>query len=605
MREQLVILFVAVALKDSDSVARLLYRIGAPDARANLAAFRSDIDGVLDRHLPRTLGEVNARHLLSDLLDLAVKYRVRVPREYALLSPRLGLDGGHPPAALAGPGHPRRRPALRQGAARPAATTSAISRAGCSAPCSASRGWPRTCRRSCRRSSSISRPGASACTSAPTALEKVNTSLRAAAVIGFLGFCACGFIVGAFISFSQVPWTVRGYPVLGLLGTAAAAALFGAAFTWYLFGNRFGKISLRRLLPGKGSPAAVGRGAPPAATAQLHGEEAATLVRPRTDRRLLVPSEQPWRWDGRRDTRGDCSPGPAAGACAPGPGGLAPRPGDGADDRGPFLVGLQRRATVRRLGAELGARDGAPGGAVLHPVDDPPLRADVPLPLRLFALHLGGAQEAGRSLRGRHHPFHRRPRPAHRSARPAVDGVRPPGHVRPPGPVRHRSGHGGHVRAAAAPGERVRSAWLAPGRAPRGRGEPPRGRRRHRTDPGGAHPGPRPGGSVPRLVPGRPLARGDAPRLGGGGHRAATARGVPESAAARRRRGARRLRGGPRPERVRKRRALSRELRAHPVAPHGQVSGQPELPRLRAGHRLAPARGAVDGGPAGVGCGCR
>jgi membrane protein DedA with SNARE-associated domain len=41
-------------------------------------------------------------------------------------------------------------------------------------------------------------------------------------------------------------------PVLGLLGTAGAAALFGAAFTWYLFGNRFGKISLRRAPSGKG-----------------------------------------------------------------------------------------------------------------------------------------------------------------------------------------------------------------------------------------------------------------------------------------------------------------------------------------------------------------
>ena len=42
--------------------------------------------------------------------------------------------------------------------------------------------------------------------------------------------------------------------MLGLLGTAAAAALFGAAFTWYLFGNRFGKISLRRACPGKRGP---------------------------------------------------------------------------------------------------------------------------------------------------------------------------------------------------------------------------------------------------------------------------------------------------------------------------------------------------------------
>jgi hypothetical protein len=33
------------------------------------------------------------------------------------------------------------------------------------------------------------------------------------------------------------------------LGTVAASALFGAAITWYLFGNRFGKISLLRLFP--------------------------------------------------------------------------------------------------------------------------------------------------------------------------------------------------------------------------------------------------------------------------------------------------------------------------------------------------------------------
>ena len=118
MREQLVILIVAVALKDSESVARLLYRIGAPDARANIAAFRSDIDGVLARNLPRTLGEVNARHLLGDLLDLAVKYRVRVPREYALLSrASVSMEGIlrqlSPDLDILG-----RRAPLRQGAAQ-------------------------------------------------------------------------------------------------------------------------------------------------------------------------------------------------------------------------------------------------------------------------------------------------------------------------------------------------------------------------------------------------------------------------------------------------------------------------------------------------------
>ena len=129
MREQLVILIVAVALKDSDSVARLLYRIGAPDARANLAASGATSTGCSAVTCQATLGEVNARHLLRDLLDLAVKYRIRVPREYALLSRASIVDGGHPAAALARPEHPRGRPALREGAARRAGTIRRICRA--------------------------------------------------------------------------------------------------------------------------------------------------------------------------------------------------------------------------------------------------------------------------------------------------------------------------------------------------------------------------------------------------------------------------------------------------------------------------------------------
>ena len=99
MREQLVLLCVAVALKDADSVARLLYRLGGPEGRASLSAFRSDVDGLLNRHLPRTLGEVDARNLLIELLDLAVKYgsgcRGSTPPQ-----PLGGGGGGHPSSAL-------------------------------------------------------------------------------------------------------------------------------------------------------------------------------------------------------------------------------------------------------------------------------------------------------------------------------------------------------------------------------------------------------------------------------------------------------------------------------------------------------------------------
>src|SRR5207245_1148827 len=46
----------------------------------------NDIEAILGKYLPTSLGEVNAKNLLRDLFDLAVKYRIRVPKEYALLS---------------------------------------------------------------------------------------------------------------------------------------------------------------------------------------------------------------------------------------------------------------------------------------------------------------------------------------------------------------------------------------------------------------------------------------------------------------------------------------------------------------------------------------
>ena len=251
MREQLVLLCVAVALKDSDSVARLLYRLGGPEGRASLSAFRSDVDGLLNRHLPRTLGEVDARTLLIELLDLAVKYRVRVPREYALLSrSSVAVEGIlrqlSPDLDILAVALPYAKELLAGrydvGELQGGLMRALLRFQGLASDLPVQLSQILLDLETGRFSVHVHSPE----------LAKVNTNIRAAAVIAFLGFCACGFIVGAFISFAQVPWTVRGYPVLGLLGTAAAAALFGAAFTWYLFGNRFGKIRIRRLLPRSG-----------------------------------------------------------------------------------------------------------------------------------------------------------------------------------------------------------------------------------------------------------------------------------------------------------------------------------------------------------------
>jgi ubiquinone biosynthesis protein len=248
MQETLVMLCLSVALKDSDSVARILYRVGVPDARANLVGFRNDIDGILGQHLATTLGQVDTRSLLRDLLDLAVKYRIRIPKEYALLSRASVSTEGmlrslYPEMNIIEVALPYAKELL----------------AGRYDPAQLQGGLMRTLLRFQSMAADLPtqlsqilldmESGKFTVTVRADQFEKLNENIRSAAVIAFLGLCACGFIVGAFIAFAPKPWMYGNVPVLGVVGIAFAAALFGAVFTWYLFGGRrLGKVSLSRWL---------------------------------------------------------------------------------------------------------------------------------------------------------------------------------------------------------------------------------------------------------------------------------------------------------------------------------------------------------------------
>jgi ubiquinone biosynthesis protein len=85
-QEALVTLIVAVALRDPETVARVLNRIGLPDEHTPIAEFREDIRHILDRYLGLKLDEIRTATLLRDLLDLAVRHRIRIPKEYAVLA---------------------------------------------------------------------------------------------------------------------------------------------------------------------------------------------------------------------------------------------------------------------------------------------------------------------------------------------------------------------------------------------------------------------------------------------------------------------------------------------------------------------------------------
>jgi ubiquinone biosynthesis protein len=246
MQETLVQLVLAIGLKDADTAARILYRLGTPDGRTNLMAFKTDIEGILGAYLPSSLKDVDTRHLLRDILNLALKYRIRIPREFAILSraavategilrslypdmpigeiflpyAKKLLSDRYDPAQLQGG---LLKALLRlQGAVEDVPTQLAQLLLDLEA-------------------------GKFTVTVKTEQLQELNNNLRALAVIAFAGLCACGFIIGTFISFAGRSWDVAGIPVLGLFGIAATVFLFSTAVVRQAWGS-FRKVSIKRFM---------------------------------------------------------------------------------------------------------------------------------------------------------------------------------------------------------------------------------------------------------------------------------------------------------------------------------------------------------------------
>jgi ubiquinone biosynthesis protein len=244
MQEALIALILAVALKDSESVARQLYRLGTADSRANLHTFKKDIDAILNAYLPTSIADVNAKALVRDLLNLAVKYRVKVPREYAILArasvaiegilrslyPEMPIGEIFMPYAKKMMAE-RYNPAhLQENAMK---TLLRLQTAASDLPLQL------------QQIMLDLEAGKFTVTLKNEQVESLNSNLRALAVVAFAGLCACGFIIGSFISFAPKQWEIAGIPVLGVLGIAASVFLFSTAVVRQVVGG-FRRVSIKR-----------------------------------------------------------------------------------------------------------------------------------------------------------------------------------------------------------------------------------------------------------------------------------------------------------------------------------------------------------------------
>jgi ubiquinone biosynthesis protein len=241
-QEALVTLIVAVALRDPESVARILNRIGVPDARSPLGEFREDIRHILDRYLGLKLDEIRSATLLRDLLDLAVRHRIRIPKEYAVLAKAsITIEGIirrlYPKLDILEVGLPYAKELLlarfNPGDASSTVMKSLLKLQGLAEDVPGQ-----------LTQILVDLEGGKFRVNVHSEdVERVGGHVRAMGVMVFLGLLAAGLVAGGLFVLGA-----RGETWIGVAALLAAALVSASAATYHVATLRMRKISLRKLL---------------------------------------------------------------------------------------------------------------------------------------------------------------------------------------------------------------------------------------------------------------------------------------------------------------------------------------------------------------------
>src|SRR5438445_6828236 len=239
MQESIILLVLAISLRDPDTVARQIYKVGVPDERINLHQFRADIHDILDRYLGLKLSEVSSTTLLNELVDLAMKYKIKIPKEYAVLSKAAATTEGilrqlDPDLDVVNVALPYAKQLLWE-RYNPTSLGGGALRLLLQL-----QGFLQDTPQQLSQILMDLEGGKFHVTVRNEEMSKLNTNVKALGILVFMGSIASGLIAGAFslVGRASEPGGSTHWPVAALVGLALAAMLFGAAATWTLLSGR-------------------------------------------------------------------------------------------------------------------------------------------------------------------------------------------------------------------------------------------------------------------------------------------------------------------------------------------------------------------------------
>ncbi len=250
MQETLVVLALAVAVKDPDSVARTLYRLGQAEERVDIVAVRDEVAALFERYMGRAIGGVDARTMAQELLSLAVRHKIRMPRDYVLLGRAAttleGLVRELVPdldvTTIAKPYAER----LMKDRVAPENLQDGLFRALLQLD-GMSQDLPLQVSQIVSDLSS-NRFGVRV---SGRALERISDSLLTAGSTVAAAIVGGAFIIGSFIGLARVDWTIGGVPLVGIVGALVGLSLVFWLAAYLLVRPRLKRLSLVRMIWGK------------------------------------------------------------------------------------------------------------------------------------------------------------------------------------------------------------------------------------------------------------------------------------------------------------------------------------------------------------------
>ncbi len=86
MQDVMTNIFAGLVFRDAEMVAMAVYRAGATAERVDLKAFRGEIERLMAKYHGASLSDLSTRGSLTEFIEVATKYRIQLPREFAVVA---------------------------------------------------------------------------------------------------------------------------------------------------------------------------------------------------------------------------------------------------------------------------------------------------------------------------------------------------------------------------------------------------------------------------------------------------------------------------------------------------------------------------------------